>query len=98
MLQEVFELLMQVNEGKKIACIGLMDGTKIKSESDDDGSHRFTVNVELVKTDIGFALFSKKTRSCYVYNEQVTGETNTETTVCVPYSNISFMEFVSGEE
>ena len=55
MLQEVFELMMQVHSGMKIACVGLMDGTKIQRELINDGNRETRVNIELVSTDVGFA-------------------------------------------
>lgn len=98
MLQEVFELMMQVHDGMKIACIGLMDGTKIQRQIIDDGNHETKVTVELVSTDVGFAIFKRKGRSSYIYNDVVTGETSNETRIAVPYSNISFMEFTDEED
>ncbi|MGN0131672.1 MAG: hypothetical protein ACI4AA_04455 [Lachnospiraceae bacterium] len=98
MLQEVFELMMQVHDGMKIACIGLMDGTKIQRQIIDDGNHETKVTVELESTDVGFAIFKRKGRSSYIYNDVVTGETSNETKIAVPYSNISFMEFTNEDD
>ena len=98
MLQEVFELMMQVHSGMKIACVGLMDGTKIQRELINDGNRETRVNIELVSTDVGFAVFSRKSKSSYIYNDVVTGETSGATKLAVPYSNISYMEFTDEEE
>ena len=98
MLQEVFELMMQVHDGMKIACIGLMDGTKIERQIIDDGNHETKVTIEFERTDVGFAIFKRKGRSSYIYNNMVTGETSSETKIAVPYSNISFMEFPDEED
>ena len=98
MLQEVFELMMQVHSGMKIACVGLMDGTKIQRELINDGNRETRVNIELVSTDVGFAVFSRKSKSSYIYNDVVTGETIGATKLAVPYSNISYMEFTDEEE
>ena len=98
MLQEVFELMIQVNKDKKIACVGLTDGSKIERQLLNDGNHETKICVELENVDIGFATFSKKTKASYIYNDQITGETNKETTVAIPYSNISYMEFTDEED
>lgn len=98
MLQEVFELMMQLHDGMKIACVGLMDGTKIERQIIDDGNHETKITVELESIDIGFAIFKRKGRSSYIYNNVVTGETSSETKIAVPYSNISFMEFTNEED
>ena len=42
MIKEVFELLMQVHSGMHIACVGLMDGTKIERQIIDDLGERGT--------------------------------------------------------
>lgn len=98
MLQEVFELMMQVHDGMKIACVGLMDGTKIQRELINDGNRETKVNIELVSMDVGFAVFTRKSKASYIYNDVVTGETSGETKLAVPYSNISYVEFTDEEE
>lgn len=100
MLQEVFELMMQVHEGMKIACIGLMDGTKIQRQIIDsgNGSQETRITVELVSTDVGFAIFKRKRKSSYLNNGVATGETSSETRIAVPYANISFVEFTDEED
>lgn len=98
MLQEVFELMMSVHEGMRIACVGLMDGTKIQHELINDGNRETKVAIELETMDVGFAIFSRKSKSSYIYNDVVTGETSGETRLAVPYSNISYVEFTSEEE
>lgn len=99
MLQEVFELLMQVHSGMKIACVGLLDGTKIERQIfDDEGNRETRITVELESMDVGFAIFKRKGRSSYIYNNVVTGETNNETKIAVPYSNISYIEFTNEED
>lgn len=98
MLQEVFELMMQVHSEMKISCVGLMDGTKIKRELINDGNREVRVNIELVATDVGFAVFSRKSKASYIYNDVVTGQTSGATRLAVPYSNISYMEFTDEED
>lgn len=98
MLQEVFELMMQVHHGMKIACVGLMDGTKIQRELINDGNHETKISIELEATDVGFAVFCRKKKASYIYNDVVTGETSGQTKLAVPYSNISYVEFTDEED
>ncbi len=98
MLQEVFELMMSVHDGMKIACVGLMDGTKIQRELINDGNRETKVTIELETMDVGFAIFSRNNKSSYIYNDVVTGETSGATKIAVPYSNISYVEFTDEEE
>lgn len=98
MLQEVFELMMSVHDGMKIACVGLIDGTKIQRELINDGNRETRVAIELEAMDVGFAIFSRKSKSSYIYNDVVTGQTSGATKVAVPYSNISYVEFTDEEE
>lgn len=99
MLQEVFELMMQVHEGMHIACIGLMDGTKIERQIiDDKGNKETKLTVELEKMDVGFATFRRVGKSSYSYNNVATNETSTESKIAIPYSNITYIEFTNEEE
>ncbi len=99
MIKEVFELLMQVHSGMHIACVGLMDGTKIERQIIDNmGNKETKITVELESTDVGFAIFKRKGRSSYSYNNVATMETNSVTKIAVPYANISYIEFTDEEE
>ncbi|MCH5281330.1 MAG: hypothetical protein J1E61_07645 [Lachnospiraceae bacterium] len=98
MLQEVFELMMQVHQGMKISCVGLMDGTKIEKILTTESNRETKVDIELISNDVGFAVFSRKSHSSYIYNDVVTGETSKETRVAIPYSNISYVEFTSEKD
>ncbi len=97
MLREVFELMMQVHEELNIACVGLIDGSKIEKEQKEFGNgSRFTnITVKLESTDVGYCTFKKHITTSSVYNGQVQGQTQHETLVAVPYDNISYMEFTT---
>lgn len=99
MLQEIFELLMQVHEGMHIVTIGLLDGTAIQRKHDTKGSSDTVVTLSLESKDVGFVTFKKHTRNSYINNQgMITSETNFTSTLAIPYSNISYIEFSNDEE
>lgn len=99
MLQEVFELLMKVHEGMHIVSIGLLDGTTIQRKHDTKGSSDTVVELKMEKMDVGYVTFSKHTCNSYINNQgQVTSQTDFNSILAIPYSNISYVEFSYDEE
>lgn len=98
MVREVFELLVQVNAGMHIACIGVNNGDRIERVVINENNRELITTIELDKTDIGFAVFKKKSHSSYIYNDIVTGEQFFESIVCIPYECITYVEFTKEEE
>lgn len=99
MLPEVFELLMQVHEGMHIVTIGLLDGTAIERKHDTRGSSDTVVELKMEKMDVGYVTFSKHTCNSYINNQgNVTSQTNFNSILAIPYSNISYIEFSHDEE
>ena len=99
MLQEVFELLMQVHEGMHIVTIGLLDGTAIQRAHTTKGSSDTVAELKLDKMDVGYVTFSKHTCNSYINNQgQVTSQTDFNSILAIPYSNISYVEFSYDEE
>ena len=99
MLQEVFELLMKVHEGMHIVTIALLDGTAIHRAHTTKGSSDTVVELKLDKMDVGYVTFSKHTCNSYINNQgQITTQTNFNSILAIPYSNISYVEFSYDEE